>query len=262
MSKLMDKLNQLSKTAPQPIGFRTTQPPAPKAPMLLIASLTYTGEKASDIADYVAGADAVLLKTAKSDWGPKALPAMVQSLPDIPWGGRLAEIGRKRIKTMVAAGGDFIVFSTDSNVLAIPPDDELGMIFQIDSSLNEDLLVTVNELPVDAVLAGNEQDGELTWRHLMLIQRFANLFTKPLLVPVPSNIAADEIKAIWETGVDGVIAEVSAAKPGGALKGLRQAIDDLASLSPRRQNKAEAILPHISREPGAVTDDEEEEEED
>ena len=261
MSQLIDKLNRVSKTAPQSMGFRTVQPASPKSPMLLIASLTYTEEKANDMADYVAGADAMLLNIAKSGGGPKALQKIAQSLPDIPWGERLEEIGEKRIKTMVEAGGDFIVFSAESNVLSAPQDDKLGRILRIDSSLNEGLLKAINELPVDAVLAGNEQEGQLTWHHLMLYQRFASLFTKPLLAPVSSNITADEMKAIWETGVDGVIAKVSATKPERGLKDLRKAIDDLTLLSPRRQRKTAAILPRIGREINAVTDTEEEEEE-
>lgn len=261
MSQLIDKLNRVSKTAPQSMGFRAVQPSSPKSPMLFIASLTYTGGKDTDTADYVAGADAVLLNIAKSGWGLKALQKIAQSLPDIPWGGRLEEINEEKIKTMAEAGGDFIVFSAESNALSAPQDDKLGRILRIDSSLNEGLLKAVNELPVDAVLAGNEQEEQLTWHHLMLYQRFASLLSKPLLAPVSANITADEIKAIWETGVDGVIAKVSAIKPEGGLKDLRKAIDDLILLSPRKQRKIEAILPRISRDTNAVTDTEEEEDE-
>ena len=260
MSQLIDKLKQVSKAAPQPMGFRTAQPASSKLQMLLIASLSQT-ETVDSLADYVAGADAVLLNMPKASREHKSLERIVQSLPDIPWGVRLEEIGENRIGTVIDAGGDFVVFSAASSVLAVPQDDKVGKILQVESSLSEGLLKTVNELPVDAVFAGNEQKNHLTWHHLMNIQRLADSLAKPMLVSIPSKVNTYELKTIWEAGADGVIAEVSTGQPVGRVKELRQAIDNLASLPPRKRGKAEAVIPHIGGETDTVADTEEEEEE-
>ena len=260
MSQLIDKLNRISKAMPQPMGFKAAQPASLKSQMLLIASLTHA-EKVDSLADYVADADAVLLNITKSSWQPKALQRIIQALPDIPWGEWLGEIGEKRLGTMIEVGGDFIVFPAASTVLAVPQDDKVGKILHIEASLSEGSLKAVNELPVDAVLIGTEQEDHLTWNHLIRFQRFADLLTKPLLVSVLSTVTANELKAIWEAGVDGVIVEVSTAQPAGRLKKLRQAIDDLASLPPRKRGKAEAVIPHIGGEIGIPTEEDEEEEE-
>ena len=90
MSQLIDKLNRVSKTAPQSMGFRTVQPASPKSPMLLIASLTYTEEKANDMADYVAGADAMLLNIAKRGIRTSAVPNATQNQPHISTKKRLS----------------------------------------------------------------------------------------------------------------------------------------------------------------------------
>ena len=164
---------------------------------------------------------------------------------------------------MVAAGGDFMVFPASNPVSAISQDDKVGKILQIESSLSGDLLRTVNELPVDAVLATDEPEKEypLTWRHLMLFQRLANLLTKPLLVSIPLKTTAGELEALWEAGVDGVVVAVRAGQPAGGVKALRQAIDSLTSLPPRKRGKTEALLPYTGGGTSTATDIEEDEEE-
>ena len=260
MSRLIDKLNQTSKTVPQPMGFRTAQPASSKPQILLIASLTQT-ENTDSLSNYVAGADALLLHIAKSNLRATALEKIAQSLPDIPWGVWLGDIGEKIIKTMVEVGCDSMVFPSASKVLAIPQDDKVGKILQVESSLSDGLLRAVDELPVDAVLIADEQGRDsLTWHHLMLFQRFANLLIKPLLVSITSNVTASELKVLWEAGVNGVVVEVGIGQPAGRLDELRQTIDKL-TFPPRKRKKAEALLPHMVEETSTVTETEEEEEE-
>jgi hypothetical protein len=80
-----------------------------------------------------------------------------------------------------------------------------------------------------------------------------------LLVSISSNVTANELQALWETGVDGVIVEVEARQPAGRVSKLRQAIDKLTFPSQRKRGKAEALLPRIGGEPSTVTIEEEEE---
>ena len=74
-------------------------------------------------------------------------------------------------------------------------------------------------------------------------------------------MTADELQALWEAGVDSVVVEVTVGQPQDRLKELRQVIDELHFPSPRRHEKVEPLLPHISRKPSIVTVEEEEEEE-
>jgi len=258
LSKLIDRLNQAAKVVPKPMGFKAASPAAMKTKLLLIASMA----QASDIGrptDYIAGADAVLITKLGS--GAKTLPKIAQSLPDIPWGLWLGDIGSRGIKPMVDAGGDFIVFPA-STALAIPEDDKVGKILQVEASLSEGLLRAVNELPIDAVLVADEsgEESSLTWHHLMLFQRFADLLTKPLLVSIPLQVTDNELQVLWKTGVDGVVVEAGIGQPAERLKELCQTIAQL-TFPPRPQKKVEALLPRVTEETGAVTEAEEEEEE-
>jgi len=261
MSRFIDKLNRLSRAEPQPIGFRTIQPVSPKPKIQLVASLAQ--ENVESLASYVAGADAGLLRISKLSPGAKALNRMSQGHSDIPWGGRLEGSGLGDIKQMLKAGCDFIVFPAANTPLAIPQDDGMGKILEVEASLSEVLLRAVNELPTDAVLIAGErgEDYFLTWQHLMLFRRFADLLTKPLLVSIPSEVTAGELRALWEAGIGGVVVEVTVGQPQDRLKELRQVIDQLAFPSPRKREKAEPLLPHISQESGMTTTEEEEGEE-
>jgi hypothetical protein len=261
MSRLIDELNRIAKAAPQPMGFRTARSTPSKLRMLLIASLTQVGDT-SRLAACVDGADAVLLRLTKSHLAAKTLPKTVGSLPDLPWGCFLDGTGADKTETLVKAGCDFVVFPAASRFSDMPQDEKVGKILQVESSLGEGLLRGINDLPVDAVLATDtyESGGSMAWHHLMLLKNMTNLLAKPLLVPVPLNVTASELKALWETGADGAVVEVDTGKPGG-LKELRRAIDELPPRSSKKRGKAEALLPYGGGRAETVTEDEEEEEE-
>jgi len=252
-------LNQVSQAMPQAIGFRAVQPVSPKPKMLLIADLAQAN--VDGLADCVAGADAGLLHISNLSEGAKTLQEMCQVVSDIPWGGWLRDVGQGGMEQIVEAGCDFVVFPPADTPLAILQDTKLGKILQVEASLSEGLLRTVDELPVDAVVTAGEPEGEyfLTWHHLMLFQRFADLLTKPLLVSVPSDVTANELQTLWETGVGGVIVKVGVGQPEGRLKELRQVIDKLTFTSQRKRGRAEALLPYIGGKRDVVAEEEEEE---
>jgi hypothetical protein len=94
----------------------------------------------------------------------------------------------------------------------------------------------------------------------MLCQRFADLLSKPLLLTVPTAVNEDELKALWKTGVDGVVISVKTAKQAKRLKVLRQIINK-PDFAARPRKKVVALLPHIGEETSTVINDAEEEEE-
>ena len=253
MSKFIDKLSRVSQSGLQPMGFRAGQPVSLRPRMLLVASLAQVN--VDRVADYVSGADAGLLPISKLSSGTETLGEIAQAVPDIPWGGWLTDISRREMKQMKRVGCDFVVFPAANTSLSILQNTEVGKILEVEALLAEGLLRTIDELPVDAVLIAGKQaeDYFLTWQHLMYFWRFANSLAKPLLVSVPSTVAASELQVLWETGVDGVVVEVGV----GGLKKLRQAIDKLTFPPLRRRRKAEATLPYISAGPGVATEEEE-----
>ena len=244
MSKFIDKLAQISQGGPQPMGFGAGQSASPQPKMLLVASLAEVDPGKS--ADYVAGADAALLPLSLSPSGAERLKKASQASADIPWGGWLRGVGAKEVKQTKKIDCDFVVFPAADTVLAIAGNSEVGRILEVEASLGEDLLHTIDDLPVDAVLIAGEEkeDYSLTWQHLMLFRRFADAVTKPLLVSVPSVVTADELQTLYEAGVSGVLVKVGV----GGLKGLREVVDKLVFPSQGKRRKGRALLPHASAE--------------
>jgi len=255
MSKFIDKLKRVLHGG-QPIGFRAAAAPKPR--MLLVAAIAQVD--AERLADFVAGADAGLLSIAKLSSGTKALQQISQAVPDIPWGGWLKEVGREGMGQIVEAGGDFVVFPADKTSLAMLEEEKLGKILEVESWLEPGLLKAIDDLPVDAVLIASEEDRQfLTWHHLMLFQRCANLLSKPLLVSVPPDVNAGELEALWKAGVGGVVVKTGAGQPEGRIGEIRQMLDKLPLPSPGKRKKAEPLLPRIGGETGTVSEEEEEE---
>ena len=158
------------------------------------------------------------------------------------------------------AGCDFVVFPAAGTSLAILQDDGVGKILEVEPSLSEGSLRAINELPIDAVLIASERKGDdfRTWHHLIIVQRFANLLAKPLLVCIPPKVTAEELQALSEAKVSGLIIELEAGQ-ADRLKKLRQTIDTLTFLSRHNKGKAEALLPYVGRETAMEVEEEEEE---
>jgi len=258
VSKLIDRLVQTAETVSLPMGFRVIQPAPAKPKMTLIAGI----EPADDIAQlagYVSSVDAVIITLTGT--GQKTVADIARALPDTVWGLWQEEKSRQPVTSSIEAGADFFIMPLDSEP-DLPGIEKSGKILLVESSLSEGLIRTINELPVDAVLLadGEGEKSAVTWHQLMLCQRFADLLSKPLLFTVPASVSRAELKALWDTGVDGVVIPVKTSKQAEKLKGLRQIIDK-SDFTIRPRKKVAALLPHISEETTAAIPDVEEEEE-
>ena len=259
MSKFIEILTRSSQAAPQPIGFRTSQAAPPKHRIQLVAAVTKSTSET--LTDYVTGADAAILKTPGPVPAASTLKKVTSAIPDIPWGIWLEEAGQDELKKALKSGCDFVVFPAGAAVVS-PPDDNVGMIIQVDTSIAEGPLRTVNDLPIDAVLVTfePEQSGHFTWHQLMLLQRFAGIVATPILVSIPSGIGNDELQLFQDAGIDGVIIETGPDQSPGEVNRLRQVIDNLKPT--HKHQKMDALLPHIDQSAETVADIEEGDEDD
>lgn len=256
MSKLIDALCEMDRIAPQPMGFRTARSVAAKPRLLLITCLPEP-EAVDRLAEITSGADAVLLTKVSS--GARNLRKISEALT-VPWGLSLPDIGKKGIEPIIEAGCDFLVFPPESSALALPKDggeSKVGRILQVESTFDENLLRVINELVIDAVYISDvlEIGAFLTWQHIMLLQRFGLIVSKPILIRAPEDIGAEGLQLLWETGMDGVVVEC-----GPGLKALRESIDKL-TLPARKRRRAEALVPLVKEEAAEPELEEEEEEE-
>jgi hypothetical protein len=119
------------------------------------------------------------------------------------------------------------------------------------------LLHSANELPIEAICLEREPQNDITWLDLMQFRRLSELVFKPLIVPVAPDISPLQIKALWETGVDALLV---AALARDEIQGIRQKMDDLMLPARRKWLRARPLVPVMSSAPPSAEHEEEEQE--
>jgi hypothetical protein len=256
MSRFIDKLKHASVSEPAPLGFRTVQK-AIKPRLLIIALL----EKPDvpETVDITTVADACLFNTKKlTEY--KSVEKIAKSIKDMPCGCRIG--GNFNIdfeKTAV----DFVVFSDEMPAPALLKSEKTGRIVLAEEDMTGEMIRILEVMPQDAVFL-DDKSGEklsLTWQKLTVYKRFSSLSTKPLLISVPVNLTADELQAVWDMGVNGLVVNMAGAESFEELKKLRKAVEALLPPS-KHKRKSRAIVPQVRTEAPAVADDDDDGEED
>lgn len=250
MSRFGDLLKKSLLVTPPSLGFKPVAAPS-KPRMVLVTTLP----GAEVVTEAVGGADAVIVR-AVSAAPAKALKAMAKALPGTPWGVWLESDGQN-LKQADSAEADFVVFAPDRMTLAVMEHEKLGKVMAIEPTIEDSLLRTVGELPAEAVvLVRPDVNAPLTWGDLMLYRKLADMIAKPLLVPVAGGITATELKALWETGVDGVVVEAVAK----TVSELRKRMESVSFAARRKWLKLRPLVPLIREEATPAPEEGEEEE--
>ena len=249
VSKLLDNLSQAFRGSAPPLGFRRTTA-TPKSPrMILIATLPVEDTLATAAAKEYA--DAVLLSDTK---GTKLSDKFTASLGELPWGVSIGEATDEQLADIKEAGCDFLVCDAEKAPLMLLREDEIGRIVKLKPSLPDGLIRVTAQLPIDAVLIGGEPS--LSVQRLMICQHMVNLVRMPLVALAPLDIADEDLRELWETGIAGIVVTV-VGDSKERLTGLRKAIEGLPISRRRTSDKSEALLPYIGEE--EIIDEDEEE---
>jgi len=258
MSHLIDKIKKQTDKTPAQMGFRRTLPEEAKTKILLIAGVDI--KAGGPALKNIDGADAILLNANDFELTAETLTKMVKPLKGTPWGVFLEE-SKDTAGALEKAGCDFFVASPASPVTILPEENKIGKIISVDSSMDDSLLRAVNDLPVDGVLAADTfgENNPLTWHHLMIMRNLALLVGKPLMVPVPAAISKDELKALWDAGIEAVIVPVDVTKDE-SLKDLHEIAVKLPARSARKAGKVDVFLPRAGGKPAEPPQEEEDDE--
>jgi hypothetical protein len=240
MSRLIDKLTSMKKPEPRPIGFMVSKSTSEKPRMQLVALMS--AENMDKVSAGLKYADATLIEISKSS-DIDALDKACQTVDGAPSGGWIKASNAGTVKKFMNIQCDFLAFPT-SAPLSVTQKDKMGRVLEMDASLNEGLLRTVNDLPVDAVLVvDNGDDSALTLNRLMFIQRIIYLTNKPVMVPVPGTLSGPDLQALWDMGVTGIVVEVTDEKSAEKLSDLREMLEKLNPPAFLKKARTSAILP-------------------
>jgi hypothetical protein len=241
MSKFIEQLQQVFQSPPQSMGFKPAKAEQKRPKIQLVVN--------------VAVGESKYLPKELGEVDALILPASWDGIEKTIWGRWLSKGDAEEVERSIKSGADFIMLPANGEVLS--SDKKIGKILQIEPSITDVLLRTVNELPLDAVLLSEDKGNELsfTWKRLMLIQRFSSLLNKPLLIEVLPSITDTELQQIWEAGVNGVIVTVDTEQSEAVSQNLRHIIDKLSFPSRRKKEKSLAILPRVESKPEEPEED-------
>jgi thiamine monophosphate synthase len=261
MSKLLDKLEQISEGRAQPLGFGAAVTKGKSLPMVIVASVPLGNAKLAAIAAK-AGADALLMTIKHQEKSEEALAKLSSAKTDIPWGVSLNAVTKEEVEQLIEMGCDFVVFAPDKTPAAVLGEERIGKVLQIDSSLSDSLAKAINRLSIDAVLLGpvSEDESPLTVYQLMIYERLAAGAGKYLLAAMPPGLPIDDIQSLWGLGVRGVVVDLAVKDPEQRLSQVKEAIQKLPTTRKKTGERISASLPLPREGPVAAPPEEEEEE--
>ena len=252
MSKFAEKLQRIYRGSAPALGFRKSDE-AESQPLLIIASLTKTGAGEAN-ALVAAGIDAGII-SAKG-LSAKSFGELTKAVGDVPLGFSLESTEKEAIDKSIDLGCDFVVFGLKTPLEAVNKDG-LGRVLKIEPTLEPGLVRAINALPlsIDGVLITGDEPA-ITIERLLIYQRFTELLNKPLLVNLSSAVTSDELRSLFEAGVNGlVLPEILSADVFANLKKSAGSLSRIA----KRKTRAAALLPRVSGELEAEVEEEEEE---
>jgi hypothetical protein len=241
MSKFIDKLERIYRTATPPLGFRKSSEETNLSPLAIIADLSKaSGKKVKSIADNKLDAAIVNSENIDAD----SFKELNKGSSPLPLGLLLAENSTpEKIQGLIGLDWDFLIFGLQTP-LDMLSKEKTGKILKIASSFTPILVRAINELsfPIDAVLIA-DNNSRVTVEQLITCQLFAGLLNKPLLQNVDSSISNSELSNLHGAGVKGII-----LPEGTSLKAFAELIKSIGSLPKvsKRKTGTGALLPRLS----------------
>lgn len=229
MGQLTDKMERSSRGAVQPMGFgRSTQERVP--PMLLLG-LVHAAKDDEAARVKEAGLDGAVVSANGGVAGPG------ESLKGQTWGALVAEA-----RPALVEGADFQVFTADTTPLAALANGKQTSLMQVAPELDDSLLRTIDDLPVDGFYVSLADAPVLTVRQLMRIGRVRGATSKWLLVGLARLPDAKELTGLRDAGVNAIVVDV-AGENVGSLAACRQALLNLPREERHRNERSAAVLP-------------------
>ena len=236
MGQLLDKLEQASRGAAQPLGFGRG-PARPKIAPLLLLGAVDPGDSAQTKLAAEADLDAVIVlaaKPAKKADIDRAVKALKQTTVGV-W--------REEAQPGGHPGADFQAFSSEATPIGALGGEDRTNVMQIVPEADDSLLRTIEHLPVDAFLVSLADADSLTVRQLMRLGRVRGVTSRWLLAQLSTLPTKDELEQLREVGVAGIVIGI-AGRTAAELSACREALLALPHQPPERQRRrSTATLP-------------------
>ena len=261
MSKFLDRLEQIGRGAPVPLGFGVSRPE--KVPGMALVGLISSEYSTGVSAVAELAPDAALVGAGT---GPASVSELTQTLGSkLPWGVRATSMTQEEVKAYQESGCDLMAFPLEGTPVAAVATDEIARILCVDPDIEERELRAITALPVDVLLVSmSGHSGPWTLSELAAVGSISRRAgDKYILVEVSQPPDGKELEALRDIGVHGLVVDVAHVS-SEALAGLKKELLEMPRQRPGRRMRRDAILPGSAFLPGEALDreDDDGEEED
>jgi hypothetical protein len=252
MGGLVDKLERSSGGATQPLGFTKIGTREKVAPLLMMGRIDVKMEvEAKNILSL--GLDGIII-TVDEPTKAQVLNRLTKTLGKSIWGTWVNLIGGPKPK-----GCDFQVFSSDATPIAFLGNEEHTTLMEIDSDMDDSLLRTIEDLPVDGFLLSLTTQPKLTIKQLISIARVRSVTSKWIMLHMIDLPEIEDLPHLRDAGVNAVVLEVTKHPSPSIKKVLTAALDLPRPSNEKRRDKSSPTVPTlgINRETSHTHEEEE-----
>ena len=247
MSKLIDKLEMASQPAPKRMGFVTSAAEAATPPLVLVIRLD--ADSAGLIKDTSDSADAVILQTNSVDKNKTPFKDLGKLQDSIPWGVQINGMSLEAVGSVRDAGCDYLVFGIEDTPAAVLNEENIGKVLSIGLSLEDYLMRVLEDTPTDAVVIEVEPPERLTVKDLMAYRSILSCVSKPVLVRTGMGIQEEELAALQNAGISGIVVEPRNGRDMKLVSKIRKAIEALPPREAGEPRRVETLLAQSSPGP-------------
>ena len=253
MSKLVSRIEKISRGSPAPIGFgasgRTSRTPA----MALIGVLSGNStENAKCLADL--DADGAIISATNST---EDFTSLAEALGSTPWGIMVDHLDGKTADGLIQQGCDFFLADAGGISVEAAKDERAAFVLSLPKEASDGFLRAIEDLPITAAFTSLAADGPMTLKDLVDVGSLRTMFDKYLLVKVNPDLSSKELEGLRDMGVDAVVVDLAGASQD-SLKSLKQRLIKLPRQRKARSEKSNAVLPSGLSGGNAHTDHDEE----
>ena len=230
------------------MGFGPASRRGDPAPSLAVVGRASASELAANPDLAKADVDAVLVELAADADGAQA------ALEGVVWGVSVgAGGGVEQVAAAKEAGCDFVALGADGAPASLLADEDLGKLIAVSGDLDEHAAGAIRGLDFDGALYALDGGlSPLSLARLIDVQRAHRLLGDPFLLAAPSELAQDDLRALRDAGVAGIVAPLADAD---AIARMRQSISELPPKRQRAQRRRD-VMPLVPSSRASQQDEE------
>ena len=208
MSKFIERLQKVGVSVVAPLGFGATRSQE-KNPALALVHLSGL-KQIGDLNSYVSGSGNGSYIVSANKVVKSQLSSIKKAMKEGVWGVWLETATQASLEVLKKEGGDFFLFSRLDIPAEILSGDQLGKVMVIETGQSEDMIRSIEDLPIDGVLlVGLEKSSPMTVGDILKVGFVRDQISKPMLLLRKTRLSKGELEILQDMGVQGIVVDAN-----------------------------------------------------